>query len=99
MFWSHSAIVSSIVPLQSSSKPLPGASNADGLTAAGLLHSVESQQSPPPGPAQVVKPSWSRSSISSTEPLQLLSIASPQNSAWGTTSPVQLPHCPAGVQV
>src|SRR5262245_47362841 len=93
--WSHSASESSIRPLQSSSKLFPSASNANGLTLLGALHSVESQQSPP----HVVKPSWSRSSSLSTAPSQLLSTASPHTSVAGITSPRQLPHCPASVHV
>jgi hypothetical protein len=54
---SHAAAPLSIVPSQSSSKLLPGASNAPGLTSFGALHSVESQQSPP----HVVMPSPSAS--------------------------------------
>ena len=51
--WSHSNTVLSTVPSQSLSTLSPGTSNAPGLTAPGLLHSTESQQSP----MHVVKPS------------------------------------------
>ena len=85
---SQSAIESSTVPLQSSSIELPAASNAPGLTSAGSLHSVESQQSPP----QVVTPSPSASTSSSAAPLQLLSTPSEQFSAAGTTCPSHAVH-------
>src|SRR5688572_8982007 len=82
------------MPLQSSSTLLPGASNAPALTIAGFEHSVESQQSPP----HVVMPSPSRSSSSSSAPLQLLSTPSPQSSCEGAISPSHLPQRPVGSQ-
>src|SRR4051812_10517217 len=87
---SHTVTASSTMPLQSSSTPLPGASNAPGLTSAGFEHSVESQQSPP----HVVTPSPSASTSSSTLPLQLLSMPSVHSSCDGTTSSMHGPHVP-----
>ena len=100
-FWSQSRIVSSTTPLQSSSRLLPGASNAPPFTSSGLVHSVESQQSggDTPGTPHVVKPSWSRSASSSAMPLQLLSMPSVQFSATGSTWPSHWPHTPAAPHV
>jgi len=81
------------MPSQSSSTLLPFASNAAGFASAGSLHSVESQQSP----SHVENPSPSRSSFSSTAPLQFWSTPSPQISATGMTWPSQLPQRPPSV--
>src|SRR5690242_2678954 len=84
------------MPSQSSSRALPGASNAPGLTRLGsAAQVVESQQSPSHAP----QPSPSRSGPSSITPSQSSSVALVQLSSAGSCCPSQAVQIRSQVQV